>query len=69
MNGKTYYYDQNTNKPVTGIQSIDNKLYYFDADGVQQSAKFGIDVSKYQSNIDFEKAKKAGVEFVIIRIG
>lgn len=69
VNGKTYYYDQNTNKPVTGIQSIDNKLYYFDADGVQQSAKFGIDVSKYQSNIDFEKAKKAGVEFVIIRIG
>ena len=69
VGGKTYYYDQNTNKPVTGIQSIDNKLYYFDADGVQQSAKFGIDVSKYQSNIDFEKAKKAGVEFVIIRIG
>ena len=69
VNGKTYYYDQNTNKPVTGIQSIDNKLYYFDANGVQQSAKFGIDVSKYQSNIDFEKAKKAGVEFVIIRIG
>ena len=69
VNGKTYYYDQNTNKPVTGIQSIDNKLYYFDAEGVQQSAKFGIDVSKYQSNIDFEKAKKAGVEFVIIRIG
>ena len=69
VNGKTYYYDQTTNKPVTGIQSIDNKLYYFDASGVQQSAKFGIDVSKYQSNIDFEKAKKAGVEFVIIRIG
>ena len=69
VDGKTYYYDQYTNQPVTGIQSIDNKLYYFDADGVQQSAKFGIDVSKYQSNIDFEKAKKAGVEFVIIRIG
>lgn len=68
-NGNTYYYSQTTNQRVTGIQSIDNKLYYFDADGVQQSAKFGIDVSKYQSNIDFEKAKKAGVEFVIIRIG
>ena len=27
-NGKTYYYDQNTHQPVTGIQSIDNKLYY-----------------------------------------
>ena len=69
VGGKTYYYDQTTNKPVTGIQSIDNKLYYFDANGVQQKATFGIDVSKYQSKIDFEQAKKAGVEFVIIRIG
>ena len=67
--GKTYYYNETTHQPVTGIQSIDNKLYYFDASGVQQPAKFGIDVSKYQSTIDFEKAKKAGVEFVIIRIG
>jgi len=32
--GKTYYYSQSTNKPVTGIQCIDNKLYYFNADGV-----------------------------------
>ena len=69
INGKTYYYDQTTNKPVKGIRSIDNKLYYFDANGVQQNAKFGIDVSKYQSKIDFEQVKKAGVEFVIIRIG
>lgn len=29
----------------------------------------GIDVSKWQGNIDFEKVKKAGAEFVIIRIG
>ncbi len=52
-----------------GIQSIDNKLYYFDANGVQQDATFGIDVSKYQSNIDWEQVKTAGVNFVIIRIG
>ena len=69
VNGKTYYYDQATNKPVTGIRSIDKKLYYFDANGVQQKATFGIDVSKYQTNIDWEQVKKAGVEFVIIRIG
>lgn len=69
MGGKTYYYDQYTNQPVTGIQSIDNKLYYFDANGVQQDATFGIDVSKYQSNIDWEQVKTAGVKFVIIRIG
>ena len=69
MDGKTYYYDQYTNQPVTGIRSIDNKLYYFDANGVQQDATFGIDVSKYQSNIDWEQVKTAGVKFVIIRIG
>ena len=69
VGGKTYYYDQYTNQPVKGIQSIDNKLYYFDANGVQQNATFGIDVSKYQSSIDWEQVKTAGVKFVIIRIG
>ena len=69
VGGKTYYYDQYTNQPVTGIQSIDNKLYYFDANGVQQDATFGIDVSKYQSNINWEQVKTAGVKFVIVRIG
>ena len=68
-NGKTYYYSPTTHAPVTGIQCIDNKLYYFDASGVQQNATFGIDVSKYQSNIDWAKVKSAGVEFVIVRIG
>lgn len=29
----------------------------------------GIDVSKWQENIDFKKVKKAGCDFVIIRIG
>ena len=67
--GKTYYYSSTTHEPVTGIQSIDNKLYYFDASGVQQPATFGIDVSKYQSSIDWDKVKTAGVEFAIIRVG
>ena len=68
-NGNTYYYSQTTNQRVTGIQSIDNKLYYFDANGVKRDATFGIDVSKYQSNINWEQVKTAGVKFVIIRIG
>ena len=68
--GKTYYYSQSTNKPVTGIQCIDNKLYYFNADGVLENGKtFGVDVSKYQKNVDWAKIKKAGVSFVIVRIG
>lgn len=36
---------------------------------MQKNVNFGIDVSKYQSNIDWNKVKKAGVNFVIIRIG
>lgn len=68
--GKTYYYSSTTHEPVTGIQSIDDRLYYFDADGVLQKGKtFGVDVSKYQKNIDWEQIKKAGVSFVIVRIG
>ena len=68
--GKTYYYSQSTNKPVVGIQCIDNKLYYFNADGVLEKGKtFGVDVSKYQKNVDWAKIKKAGVSFVIVRIG
>ncbi len=31
--------------------------------------KKGIDVSKYQGNIDWEKVKNAGIEFAIIRAG
>ena len=67
---KTYYYSQTTNKPVTVIQCIDNKLYYFNADGVLENGKtFGVDVSKYQKNINWNQIKKAGVSFVIVRIG
>ncbi len=69
-NGKTYYYAQDTNKKVTGLRSIDGNLYYFDANGVKQdNVTFGIDVSKYQSGLDWDKIKKSGVSFVIIRIG
>ena len=32
-------------------------------------ATIGIDVSKWQQNVDFEKVRAAGAEFVIIRIG
>ena len=33
------------------------------------SSSFGIDVSEHQGDIDFEKVKKAGVEFVFLRAG
>ena len=31
--------------------------------------KLGIDISKYQSNVDYNRLKESGVEFVIIRCG
>ncbi len=34
-----------------------------------QDVKIGIDISHWQGNIDFEKVKNAGVEFVFIRVG
>ena len=35
----------------------------------KDNTKIGIDVSAWQDNINWEKAKKAGVEFAMIRIG
>jgi len=43
------------------------KFADFKADHKTSKTMVGIDVSKYQGNIDFKKAKKAGVEFVILR--
>lgn len=34
-----------------------------------KNTSIGIDVSKWQGDIDFEKLKDAGVEFIIIRVG
>lgn len=68
--GKTYYYDPTTHEKVTGLQTIDDKIYYFDAKGVRQdNVTFGIDVSRYQQKVDWKKVKAAGASFVIIRIG
>lgn len=64
--GKTYLY-QNS-KPVTGYQTANGVTYYFDGSGVL-SSKVGIDVSKFQGDIDWNKVKNDGVEFAIIRIG
>ena len=34
-----------------------------------ENTQIGIDVSKWQGNIDFDKLKAAGVEFIFIRVG
>ena len=67
VDGKKYYGDANGNT-VKGYQNIDGFKYYFDSQGVL-SSKVGIDVSAYQSSINWNAVKNSGVEFVIIRVG
>ena len=67
LNGKRYYFDKN-GKKVTGMQVIQGVTYYFDANGVMGN-RLGIDVSKYQGNIDWAKVKASGIDYAIIRVG
>lgn len=67
LDGATYYFDKDGNK-VTGTQVIQGIQYTFSDEGVR-SGTIGIDVSKYQRNINWQKVKNAGINFVIIRCG
>ena len=67
MDNATYYFDKNGNK-VTGVQVIQGIQYTFNSEGVR-SGTIGIDVSKYQKGVNWQKVKNAGVNFVIIRCG
>ena len=68
--GKVYYYDANHNK-ITGNQVIGGVMYTFGGDGAlsQSSGNRGIDVSKYQGNIDWGAVAASGINFAIIRGG
>ena len=70
IDGKTYYYTSE-NKKVTGEQVIMGAKYIFDNDGVLKSTTgiMGIDVSKWNGNIDWAQVKASGVNYVIIRCG
>lgn len=65
-NGDTYYYVNG--QPATGWQTSGGIKYYFNDSGVL-SSDFGVDVSVYQGNIDWNAVKAAGVKFVMIRVG
>ena len=56
---------------MTGSQVILGVKYQFGADGVLQlsSGSMGIDVSKWNRNIDWNAVKNSGVNFAIIRCG
>lgn len=54
-----------------GSNGVKNVTLFSDVikDYKNDNTQIGIDVSKWQGDIDFSKLKSAGVEFVIIRIG
>lgn len=69
IDGATYYYDPATHEPVTGNQVIQGDVYTFGADGALNRTARGIDVSKFQGNIDWNAVKADGITFAIIRCG
>lgn len=70
IDGSVYFYDKNGNY-VTGEQVIQGAKYTFGSDGrlSSGSGSMGIDVSKWNGNIDWNAVKNSGVSFVIIRCG
>lgn len=70
IDGKTYFFDKNGNK-VTGEQVIQGAKYNFASDGSlnKGSGTMGIDVSKWNGNINWSGVKNSGVSYVIIRCG
>ena len=69
IDGKQYYYDPSNHQPVTGTQVIQGNVYTFAADGALNQTARGIDVSKYQGNIDWNAVAADGITFAIIRVG
>lgn len=70
VNGLKMYYRDGA--PLVGWNTLDGtedgKRYYFDEKGAVKT-RLGIDVSKYQGIIDWNKVKADGIEYAIIRLG
>ena len=67
INGSKYYIEADGDY-ATGYRDIGGFKYYFNSKGVL-SSKVGIDVSAYQSSVNWTAVKNSGVDFVIIRVG
>lgn len=70
IDGSVYFFDKDGNY-VTGEQVIQGAKYTFGSDGRLSSGSgaMGIDVSKWNGNIDWNAVKNSGVSYVIIRCG
>lgn len=67
IDGREYFVYEDGSYAV-GLKSIGGKLYYFSQYGVKASS-VGIDVSFYNSDINWDLVKAQGVDFAIIRVG
>lgn len=52
----------------SGLTEENGLKYYKDKNG-KISSRIGIDVSRYQTGIDWQAVKKSGIEFAMIRLG
>lgn len=70
VDGYMCFYDA-TGKRVVGDQVIQGVKYYFTKEGYLSThlGSMGIDVSKWNGNIDWTAVKNSGMEYVIIRCG
>ena len=70
IDNKVYFFTASGDK-VTGEQIIQGAKYNFASDGslVTGSGALGIDVSKWNGNIDWVAVKNSGINYVIIRCG
>lgn len=70
IDGSTYFFDKDGNY-VTGEQVIQGAKYSFDSSGRLSSGSgtMGIDVSKWNGDIDWSAVKASGVSYAIIRCG
>lgn len=70
IEGKLYYYKED-HTYATGKQVISGVIYEFDETGylIEKAQSIGIDVSKWQEDIDWKAVAGAGIDFAIIRCG
>ena len=60
------YMEKNT-YDFTNLVSNDGKMKYY-SDG-KKISYLGVDISRYQKDVDFEALKSDGIEFVMLRVG
>ena len=73
--GKWYEYSDGT-RPKLSWRKIDGQWYYFNSKGYwiddntyEEGSLKGIDVSKWQEEIDWQAVKNDGIDFAMIRLG